>query len=386
MQLKSLRIINIQSHEDTFIDFTNGLNIIVGESNHGKTAIYRAAKWLYLNEYDGNQETFIRKNKSYAEVIATLDSGYIIGRVQGTHPVKGKVNEYYVVNPSNERTTYSSVSTSVPDAVWELLGIGHYTMPGEKKPAAVNFSDQDDPPFLLKESGPNKARILNSFTGVDKLDVAIRGLTTDSRDFSKQMKHLKDQSNSLNEEIKTYDSLEEYEDSLIKLSHLSEKADTDLKFIETLTTWLSVCKSLTTRASKSKRALDELAIYDKSCEVLSAIDAQILEFDKLQELHKFVQRVNAQMNVASNVINGLPEEASPCILQEKLDELEALKTHLNALQAQVAKIKDLSFKIKGYEKSIPDFEKDYTNLLVKSGTCPTCNTKITPECVEHAND
>ena len=48
--LKRVRLENFQSHKNSIIDFDRGLNVIVGPSDSGKSAIIRAIKWALYNE------------------------------------------------------------------------------------------------------------------------------------------------------------------------------------------------------------------------------------------------------------------------------------------------------------------------------------------------
>jgi len=44
--INSLTIQNFQSHKNTTLEFDNGINIIIGQSDSGKTAIIRALNWV----------------------------------------------------------------------------------------------------------------------------------------------------------------------------------------------------------------------------------------------------------------------------------------------------------------------------------------------------
>ena len=52
--IQSLKIINFQSHEDSTLDFVPGVNMILGASDSGKSAIIRALKWLVWNRPNGD--------------------------------------------------------------------------------------------------------------------------------------------------------------------------------------------------------------------------------------------------------------------------------------------------------------------------------------------
>lgn len=47
--IKSIELKNIQSHENTRLDFDKGINVIVGSSNNGKSAILRGLYWARYN-------------------------------------------------------------------------------------------------------------------------------------------------------------------------------------------------------------------------------------------------------------------------------------------------------------------------------------------------
>jgi len=76
--IKRIRIENFQSHKDTELSFSDGLNVIVGPSDQGKSAIIRAIKWVLYNEPRGTD--FIRQGTNSARVTLELSNGYVITR------------------------------------------------------------------------------------------------------------------------------------------------------------------------------------------------------------------------------------------------------------------------------------------------------------------
>ena len=47
--IDKIKIENIQSHKNTELNLSNGINVIVGSSNNGKSAILRALYWAIYN-------------------------------------------------------------------------------------------------------------------------------------------------------------------------------------------------------------------------------------------------------------------------------------------------------------------------------------------------
>ena len=76
--IKSLELFNFQSHAHTLIEFSDGVNIISGTSDSGKSAILRALRWVIRNEPSGLGVVswWVFKGKRQKEdckVILTLD-------------------------------------------------------------------------------------------------------------------------------------------------------------------------------------------------------------------------------------------------------------------------------------------------------------------------
>ena len=53
--IQSLALKNFQSHKDTLIKFDPGVNVIVGSTDSGKSAIIRALRWLVWNRPIGDK-------------------------------------------------------------------------------------------------------------------------------------------------------------------------------------------------------------------------------------------------------------------------------------------------------------------------------------------
>lgn len=93
--IKSIEIENFQSHKYSKLDFSENLNVIVGPSDNGKSAIIRALKWVLFNEPKGTE--FIRYGENFCRVSIILSDGSKIIRER----TKTK-NLYKLIKNSNE--------------------------------------------------------------------------------------------------------------------------------------------------------------------------------------------------------------------------------------------------------------------------------------------
>src|SRR6185312_5624229 len=76
--IRNLRIENFQSHEVTEMAFDDGLNVIVGASDQGKSAVIRALRWLLFNEPRGSD--FMRVGANNSRVTVELADGARVTR------------------------------------------------------------------------------------------------------------------------------------------------------------------------------------------------------------------------------------------------------------------------------------------------------------------
>ena len=156
--IRELSITNFQSHKDVTLQFTPRVNVIVGASDSGKSALLRSLRWLLLNRPSGTAFRSHWCGKGEAtEVRVLLSNGSTITRSRS-----GKENLYYYQAKGEEALKLEAVRTDVPDEIARLLAIDE----------TVNLQAQADHHFLLDESSPEVARILNAVVGLDGIDQA----------------------------------------------------------------------------------------------------------------------------------------------------------------------------------------------------------------------
>src|SRR5665647_764854 len=96
--IKSLEIHNVQSHKDTFLEFDPGVNVIIGSSDSGKTAILRAIKKVVFNRPLGDsfisnwaKEYFIRITTSEDTITRSKDREETVSYTHLTLPTNREV-------------------------------------------------------------------------------------------------------------------------------------------------------------------------------------------------------------------------------------------------------------------------------------------------------
>lgn len=209
--IDSIALENFQNHKYSELSFVSGVNVIVGPSDSGKTAIFRALAWLSTNRPSG--ETF-RSNWGGDTSVEVCASGHeVIRRRTKT------LNEYEV-----DGKVEKAIGTSVPQSVSDILQLD-----------PSNWQHQHAGPFLLDNTPGDVARQLNVAASLDKIDTAQKWITQKTRETTRQYAdaeaHLKEVGGKLEEaqeQLKDVQSLarsakkvcESYEDVAAKLQML----------------------------------------------------------------------------------------------------------------------------------------------------------------------
>ena len=153
--IEHIRLENFQSHRESEIQLSEGLNVVVGSSDSGKTAILRAMNMVMGNKPSG--ESLIshwakRAGKVVSDLVVRMkvDGKWIERR-------RGKGNSYAL-----DEDSFKAMGSDVPEPIEKFLNMSE-----------VNVQNQHDSVFLLSKSGGEIGRQLNRVVHLDKIDAAI---------------------------------------------------------------------------------------------------------------------------------------------------------------------------------------------------------------------
>ncbi|TYQ13312.1 UNVERIFIED_CONTAM: AAA domain-containing protein [Acetivibrio alkalicellulosi] len=343
IRIDRVRIENFQSHEDTSISFSDGLNVIVGSSDHGKSAIVRAIKWVLYNEPRGND--YIRQGANFARVTLDISNGYIITRERG--PSK---NRYILKNPEGNSSVFEGFGNEIPLEVVAAHGIPKVILDADKN-SILNIGGQLEGPFLISETGSFRAKAIGKMTGLHILDKSIKDSVTDLR-----------RENQTKERIGV--EIKDVEDKLLEFKDievLKEKLDISVGIIARLEDYIKRIEAL----EKKRFELNE--IYKKREQVKEALKS----LDKLNECEinlKSIQLAQTRLSVAKGIQKRLFEVMQ--IIKDMnrvLYETEKVSEGISCIKVvyekalKYEKIKNLNFSLKAILKDISIAQKVLEN-------------------------
>ena len=149
--IKRIELVNFMSHRHTVIDLAEGLTVLVGPNNCGKSAVVAALRTLAFNE----NSTFVTRHgeKTCAVRLETVDGN---GQTHQIEWSRTKNSSRYKLDGE----LFDRLKGRVPEQVTQALQIAMVDC--ENESFDVHFGEQKEPVFLLKNSGRAAAEFFAS--------------------------------------------------------------------------------------------------------------------------------------------------------------------------------------------------------------------------------
>src|SRR5699024_11720444 len=198
--IKKVVLKNFQSHRYSELEFDEHLNVIVGPSDHGKSAIIRRIKWTLFNDTSG--DFFIREGENKCNVTIIFSDNTKVQRYRSNSK-----NLYLYYDSEGNETIYQGFGNTVPLEIKEKINISKIHL-DTSETNSVNISEQLEGPFLLSESKAVRANAIGRLVGVHIIDDAIRDTVKEIINLNSSRRNLIKLQENLNEDLKKYNYID----------------------------------------------------------------------------------------------------------------------------------------------------------------------------------
>ena len=334
---------NFQSHRNSEIEFTDGLNILSGQSDSGKSAIIRALNWVFTNKPSGDafRSTWARKRPT--EVSVFLDSGDVVKRVKGK-----SVNSYFL----NDRE-FKAMGQSVPDEILQVLNID-----------TLNIQSQHDAPFLLSESSGEVARTLNRIVNLEIMDKALVECNSERLRLNREIQRYSDEIDNRFEQLKEFDILDAYERDVSDLEKKQERLQSRIEAHDKLATLLDTIDDA--RNASSLVIVPDDTLVESLTNAFAELAGCTVSVNQLKKYLERVRYINKQLSTIK-IPNNIGE------LEQCINDIKTLKTENSEIRNLVRNIKDTKDGIVELDGEIRTMKRKMPE------TCPLCGHKIEGE-------
>ena len=421
---------NFQSHVYTEMPVSDGLNVFVGTSGAGKSAIMRAFAWVYENE-GKNPRRFIHQGKTFAKVSLFLSNGTVISRV--VEKKNSGKNGYEVFNPKTG--VLEEHNTKSLPLIQDILGFTKLDIDTDKA-IPLNFQRQGEGWFFIGDgfTPSTRAKVIGAVYQTHFVDAVIKDLEADTKRLNVLKKEKETSLEETVEKMSQYDHLDtlkkniqlleskmaQLETLMNKKKHLQDKYDTlchineeiekkvviiaQLSYIELAQERLQVLQEkaqfrsrlfdktsrlteMRQEAQQVKVKLAKLAHLAKANEKMTKV-LTILEERKQMKtaVESYTQKAKELEGMGKEMASLQKKIESTSFNQEvgeKLKKLQQLSATRMALAGKIEKLNEISTEGKHIAQRFNGAKTEFARLMTayeaalsKLGTCPVCHSHV----------
>jgi len=354
--IKSLQIRNFQSHQDTDLEFSSGVNVIAGSTDSGKTAILRAINWVINNRPLG--EGFIHTDQKEAEVTLIVDGkDSEIGVVRGKG---GSRNEYLIVPSEGENLKLESFGVTTPEEVSSVLNLSE-----------LNVQNQLEPYFLVLNTPGQVALYVRKVTGLDDIDKVVSSLTSNIKIKEDEVKSLKKKLEEVSSKLLYLEglNLEEFEIILNQVEKLDQEVSEIIEQRDQLLVLVSQLNNVDSNLDKIPVDLEGILV--ESEDIIVKYGCSLKEYSELKTIIESLNTVEKDLSLIPDDLGMILQEGSSIIelYEAEKSNVISLKNTLDSLIFVEEQIKMLTDK----EVQLNKEKLEYTSLL---DICPLCGINL----------
>lgn len=357
--INRVEIKNFQAHKHIVIDFVNGMNVIKGESNAGKSAILRAIYWVLYDKPNGSD--FITTGAKSCSVRLHLSNGFIIERKR----TKSSSGSYLLTKPGDTiAQEFKGFSNSIPVDITNAHQMPELRINGTSY--RINIASQLDTPFLIGNNSADRISLIGSLVDANRADEAKKDFLSDKRRKTIEKKQFETILLSKQNELKKYDYLTKLGKHIKVLEVAIKKLEDDEKELDDLNQVYNDYAIAVNDLSEISGKLDSIDIPDK--DLLYDYKKYIDELEELETMYTEYNSCNNQLDSIDNKLNSIPDEKSfnklikdyKKIIKE-LSELETISSEYNNLSEMTFEfdydLDELNDIIKQYQDLVNDIEE-----------------------------
>lgn len=405
--IKSIRIQNFEAHEDTTVHFTDGLQLLVGRSNSGKSSLLRALRMVVNNDWDKNM---VRMGYEYCRVRVETERGWVEAE-RGE-----KINNWRCQENGGEIQVYQKVGTTVPELATKILGMGERER-GAGIKELPNFQTQLEKHYMLSEIGDKKASsnmiavMMDNAIGLGGMEDLIKDLSADLLKDKKWLNEKQVEIVDLKTNILDKAIFENYESLVNKIDLLNDEynqMDVDIKKADeyndkyneafnnkkaslALLKIMPDVNSLESQCNDYNELNKQYDLTNKAFEIFNKLDSlkNVLEINDI-ELNEACADCESKIKLGEIYAKCVQDEQkleSICQcdsidvdkMNEILADVESMSSRIASAEQSLTNARDIWKQMDSAKKEFSkiskeqkDSEQEFEELKDALGVCPLC--------------
>ena len=359
--INSIETKNYHSHKHTKIEFCEGVNIITGASDAGKSDVLRHIKWVVDNRPSG--DSVMRWGISPEDAVfvkLVIPEGYIAKKRQQNKVV-------YELEVKDQKTTFEAVKTDVPSEIQDLINFSEF-----------NYQSQHQSYFLLGDSGGDIAKKLNDLVGLSIIDVMFKNLNSKATESRRKSEEERKRSEELKNEIDKLSYIDDINNILKELKILiddwEKRTKNNSRLLLLITNIKNICKEISSYSNI-------LGMDSDVRSILNDVEIYETKKTKLQKLSRIISSLKILNDNIEAEKEWLLVERDYIAIKELLGKYNLKKEKYLRLKKVIINcmlISDLSKE----KNELNELSFRKRKLLLENKICPFCQTKLTTEVIE----
>jgi DNA repair exonuclease SbcCD ATPase subunit len=347
--IEKLTIKNFQCHNDSTLDFVPGVNVIIGDSDKGKSAILKALSWVTDNRPLGN--SFISWWSKKSEVSIIVD-GISITRE------KSKTSNCYYIGDRED--VYKAMGNDVPETIQNILNISD-----------INYQKQLAAPFLLSSNSGEVARILNKTANLNVIDTAISKINSTLKAEKSELKNKKGLLILYEDQYKEFSDIDDIEKIIIRLEKNEaqhKQLVEDIEDIEDIIEAIEYNKNLISK-------YDSKLKYEKTVKSLTRM------IEKYEDGKYTIKRLSETIEGAKKTKLKIKQYTNKIKYEEDIQDVFKLIERKHSIDDKIKQIKTVYDNIFDAKETIKESKIKESKLNKKfisvvGDTCPLCGQEV----------
>lgn len=335
--IKKITLTNFQSHKKTDLELHPGVNVIIGDSRSGKTAILRALNWNRYNKPFGlSMNSYWNRNKKKEPIedhsVAVVFDDTAIERKRSSD-FNGYINASEIME---------AVGKSVPESIENAWNMSE-----------VNIQKQFDAPFLISDGSAEIARFLNKTIHLDKIDRVLSTAETERRKINSDINENKKLQDKLAVDIEEMSWIDETEELITCALKIREDGSKKVEMADSLGDLLDKIDAEQTKIEAFPEALIQTMVgVMERAEALSGRIAETkVEFNFLKGDLELIRRFKAE-------ITGLPAQEELNNALKAIEETASLDGNIEGRVKNEVRLDELIKKVKSVHAEIARLPED----------------------------
>jgi len=347
--IEAIELENIQNIKSAIIEPHPRFNIIVGTSDHGKSAIIRGAKFAIRNDSDIDLINWDAKRGEGCSVAIQFDDGFIVR-------FKSKSKNYYTTSVTEG--TLEAFRKGLPEDVESVTRMND-----------INIKSQDDPYLFFQKSPGEVARMLNKAVGNEAIDIYFKRVDKIISDTKRRKASIEE---DIEENQKNYDLLgwvNRANEDIEKVQKLFDSVDAKKSKIEELKTIIDVI-------TENEEILDEikdwLTVENIFLSVKSKLDKYLELKSKFEELNGILKKYYAFLEKQKALKDVLEMEDDAKHVLSLIKNVTENKQRIVQIKNALKHIESLSGRSEMLRIRAKKLKERYNQTLIEIEICPIC--------------